>query len=314
MLAQGSFRIVVVFLIVVAVVSSVSYMSFASKSVSESEFKDALKTLEVAKYKLLISDTKLTKCMNELENPDLKKCAKSKEKRVVAFGLYGGDPRYTVGAIHNAELVKYILPGWVVRFYIDNTVPEDIINRLKAEGAEIVKTLDISGASAGMFWRFLVADDPTVDRYIIRDSDSRLSMREKEAIDEWIDSGKGFHILRDHPNHNYPMNGGLWGGTKGALGTTMANLIKQWNSRDNYLADMQFLWTVVYPLIKDNHVAHDSYSCGSHPHTRPFPTRRINKEIVGGVYDENDVPRQGDALLLVPNPVACRKQPHWEFG
>jgi hypothetical protein len=29
-----------------------------------------------------------------------------------------------------------------------------------------------------MFWRFLVADDPTVDRYIVRDSDSRLNARE----------------------------------------------------------------------------------------------------------------------------------------
>jgi hypothetical protein len=60
-----------------------------------------------------------------------------------------------------------------------------------------------------MFWRFLVADDPTVDRYIIRDADSRLNMREKLAIDEWIASGKKIHILRDHPNHgDFPISGG----------------------------------------------------------------------------------------------------------
>ena len=32
---------------------------------------------------------------------------------------------------------------------------------------------NIKGAIAGMFWRFLVADDPSVDRYIVRDTDSR---------------------------------------------------------------------------------------------------------------------------------------------
>ncbi|CAM9970164.1 unnamed protein product, partial [Discosporangium mesarthrocarpum] len=29
----------------------------------------------------------------------------------------------------------------------------------------------------GMFWRFLPADDPTVDRFIVRDVDSRLNAR-----------------------------------------------------------------------------------------------------------------------------------------
>jgi len=35
------------------------------------------------------------------------------------------------------------------------------------------------GYVSGMFWRFMVASDPTVDRYIIRDSDSRLNARER---------------------------------------------------------------------------------------------------------------------------------------
>jgi len=42
---------------------------------------------------------------------------------------------------------------------------------------------DIKGGIAGMFWRFLVADDPTVDRFIIRDSDSRLNARERFAVE-----------------------------------------------------------------------------------------------------------------------------------
>jgi hypothetical protein len=48
---------------------------------------------------------------------------------------------------------------------------------------EIIPVTDIKGGIAGMFWRFLVADDPTVDRFIIRDSDSRLNARERFAVE-----------------------------------------------------------------------------------------------------------------------------------
>jgi hypothetical protein len=35
------------------------------------------------------------------------------------------------------------------------------------------------GYSSGMFWRFMVASDSTVDRYIVRDVDSRLNARDR---------------------------------------------------------------------------------------------------------------------------------------
>ena len=54
--------------------------------------------------------------------------------------------------------------GWTIRFYVDETVPPSVIQQLEANGAEIVKVGDSQGSIAGMFWRFLVADDPTVDR------------------------------------------------------------------------------------------------------------------------------------------------------
>ncbi|KAI3645302.1 hypothetical protein MP228_011466 [Amoeboaphelidium protococcarum] len=240
--------------------------------------------------------------------------AKRLQNNVVSFGLYGNDPRYTTGALHNAELVKYILPGWKCRFYIDDSVPNDVVNALIEEGSEIIRVDNIKGGVAGMFWRFLVADDTTVDRYIVRDADSRLSMREKLAIDEWIASSKSFHIIRDHPNHGYLMNGGLWGGTKNALKVNMTELVIKQSSKDSYLADMQFLWDQVYPQIEDDHIAHDAYHCERFKHSISFPSRRINLEIVGGVYGPDDVPREGDRRLLTTAPEECRRKKHWTYG
>ena len=68
-----------------------------------------------------------------------------------------------------------------------------------------------------------------VDRFIVRDSDSRLNARERLAVEEWIQSGTLVHSLRDHPNHDRPLNGGMWGGRKGAV-PDMASLVRELSS------------------------------------------------------------------------------------
>jgi hypothetical protein len=104
---------------------------------------------------------------------------KSSEKRVISFGLYGTNPKYTTGAIRNVETAKIYFPGWVCRFYVTSDVPESVVTTLRSLGAEIEQIPAGKGYISGMFWRFLVAADPTVDRYIIRDSDSRMNARDR---------------------------------------------------------------------------------------------------------------------------------------
>jgi hypothetical protein len=104
---------------------------------------------------------------------------KSDEKRVISFGLYGANPKYTTGAIHNVEGAKIYFPGWVCRFYVTSDVPAEVVTTLKTLGAEIESIPPGKGYISGMFWRFLVAADPTVDRYIIRDADSRMNARDR---------------------------------------------------------------------------------------------------------------------------------------
>ena len=50
-------------------------------------------------------------------------------------------------------------------------------------------------------WRFETIDDPDVEINMSRDTDTRILLREKLAVDEWLASGKTFHIMRDHPHH-----------------------------------------------------------------------------------------------------------------
>ncbi len=172
---------------------------------------------------------------------------------------------------------------------------------------------------AGMYARFQVASDASVVWYIVRDVDSRFSMREKHAVDEWMSSNYSIHILRDHPAHCRPINGGLWGGKKGAI-PDMGDLIEKFAYAQEFVygADQDFLSSVIYPKIVYNQIAHDSACCTSYKNSIPFPSRRIGAEHVGGVMTYDEAPRVASMkTLMVPSwqaPLGCRRFPDWIKG
>ena len=170
-----------------------------------------------------------------------------------------------------------------------------------------------------MFWRFLVADDPAVDKFVVRDSDSRLNTRERLAVEEWVQSGKAVHSIRDHPNHDRPLNGGLWGGTKNAV-PDMAQLIKRWSNRDAYMGDLDFLNQLVWtkPGVRNSQMSHDAYTCHKYPNAKPFPAPRPpDFQHVGQVFLGDGRPRQDDITSFMLNrqaPRQCRGDPAWVHG
>jgi len=219
-------------------------------------------------------------------------------KNVVSYSLYGGaNPRYTDGAVANADLMSSIYPRWEMRVYHDNSVPKAVLGNLRTR--HYVKLVDMQNSPLKnpMVWRFLVASDPTVERYVVRDIDSRLSKREKAAVDEWIESGKRFHVMRDHPSHsNYAMSGGMWGGTRNAIPDMEARLTRR-ALIPSYLQDMNFLNEEIWPIAQRSVVQHDSFSCDKFGGGRPFPTPRDGWEHVGSVYVGGKM-RQVDVDIL----------------
>lgn len=207
-------------------------------------------------------------------------------KKLITFSLWGENPKYTIGALKNVELAKIIYPNWICRFYVGKSVPKEILNELiKNENVEIIE-MDETGNWSGMFWRFYPASESDVDVMISRDCDSRLSQREKMAVDEWIGSDKGFHIMRDHPYHGTEILGGMWG-IKGGVLPEMKKLIDEFVKGEFWQVDQNFLKEKIYPLIKDNCMVHDEF----HNYElikKNFPTTRLNKEFIGDVFDQYD--------------------------
>ena len=115
------------------------------------------------------------------------------------------------GAIENAKLVKKYYHGWQAWFYVSNQIEKSVIYDLKKEGAHVIIKESKTASMEGLIWRFLAISDLNVDLMIVRDCDSRITNREAMAVNQWLDSHKTFHIMKDHPFHRMLIMGGMWG-------------------------------------------------------------------------------------------------------
>jgi len=201
-------------------------------------------------------------------------------KKIISFSLWGNNPKYTIGALRNAELMPKIYPGWIARFYIGLSVPQDIIDNLKSFPNNEVIIMDESGDWNSMFWRFMTIDEDDVTINLSRDTDSRLSMREKLCVDEFINSDKLFHNMIDHPWHAGIM-GGMHGIKKGLV-DNMSHLISQWSKTNQWQTDQQFLNSIIAPIASQSILLHDSI------HLNNFPSERENYHFVGEIFDQDD--------------------------
>lgn len=192
---------------------------------------------------------------------------------VISFSLYGTAEKYWVGMLENIRLAPYIYPDWEVWIYADS-LNHHRLERAGYKGKQF--SLPDNSKHLGLFWRFCSAFHSEVDRAIIRDADSRLNWREKAAVDEWITSGKPFHIMRDHVDHTLPIMGGMWGYVKSsnAIPNFFENL-QAWKDHEMD-GDQKFLTQHVWPLVREKCIAHDSFPdrkverYGAHD-IRPFP-------------------------------------------
>lgn len=128
--------------------------------------------------------------------------------KVISFCLYGNNEKYYKGMIENIILANLIYLGWQVRIYTSigkQKIPDNVMNILQNMNCKIIECKELyredKENSEGMFWRFKPIFEKDVDIYICRDADSRISIREKQMVEEWIENEKCIHTILDHPCH-----------------------------------------------------------------------------------------------------------------
>ena len=227
-------------------------------------------------------------------------------KKIVSYSLwcqnkpinnekYQTGNMYCTGAIRNLEIKKdkNIYSDWIFRYYVNKTVPDNVKNKLKELGAELI---DMSNSKIpGMFWRFLPFDDINVDIFIVRDVDSRINFREELAVNHWLESNKNLHVMRDHPHHFYKILGGMWGyknyKKRLSIGKRIDIFLQKRKFKFKRMDDMKFLDNI-YDSLDGQSLEHDAFF--KYKYSQPFPSNenKNNKyySFIGEIFDENDNP------------------------
>jgi hypothetical protein len=228
-------------------------------------------------------------------------------KQVISFSVYGQDPKYLIGAIKNAKLARKYFPTWETVFYVSDQIPPDLISELIDAGGRIHLKQEPNNSS-GMFWRFNEVSNIENERVLFRDTDSRLSARDAVAVQEWIESGKSLHIIRDHPMHNAPLLGGLWGVIPQAL-KDFRHELSRYEPKGYYGEDQEFLWKYVYrPLRRDRYV-HDEFFMREMVRHR-ISSPRSRGEFLGESMDEFeniDESNRNLAMKVLTDPFSRKK-------
>eukprot|EP00094_Tigriopus_californicus_P010194 TCALIF_09833-PA protein Name:"Protein of unknown function" AED:0.10 eAED:0.10 QI:0/0.33/0.25/1/0.33/0.25/4/193/306 len=242
-------------------------------------------------------------------------------QKVVSFALYGDrnsthwkEKGYFEGIRGNLETMEKMLPEGIMRIYFDLEPGDLILDELchlacQSQVLDLCHARKLPGTPMKdahrvfpMMWRFFPTLDWQVDQCFSRDLDSRFSEREKTASNEWLQSNKSFHVIRDHPHHGVPMLGGMW-----ACRFDLNPLVrKQW--RQSWIKSKKDPILYVWRWAKNDSVQHDSYSCKQFPEARPFSTQRLTSpnNFVACVTSEG-------ITLNITCPERCRPKEHQDW-
>jgi len=192
------------------------------------------------------------------------------KKKVISFSLWGNNKRYSWGALRNILLAPDIYPDWELWFHVDDSVPLDLCNLLEKLGGRIIRHSNKQSLKEKLCWRFSVANAVDVGYFLVRDIDSVISVREYNAVLQWMETEKWFHVIRDWWTHTDLVLAGLWGGVAGVL-PDLDLLLANYKSEnvDTANIDQWFLRDSVWRYLKVSCFIHDR--CFSQEGSVPLP-------------------------------------------
>lgn len=215
---------------------------------------------------------------NELPKRKKKGLHSDKTKNIIAFALSGNNPSQCEIAVLNASLASQIYPNWTARFYVDDSVPEHVIDRLTQHQAQIIKVAP-SPIVPHILSSFAVMADKEVHAFLMRDVNSILSHKEASAVEAWLESKQTFHLMRDHYEHTELVLPSMWGGYTGAFDNIESDLTTFFT---NYVANrasvIEFLRSKIYPTLAQSLITHDDMHLDPDSYAYPrYPLSEVEK-------------------------------------
>lgn len=178
---------------------------------------------------------------------------------------------YLRGLYFNWRMNNLLYPDWKTYITVSRSVQQEYSNfffNLKANGVWIDGHAD-AALCRGMLERMypvLMSESLGITHVICRDADAITTYKEALAVNDWINSGLGFHGITDNPAHSIPMMGGMVGFEVNHF----KQIFPQWKSLDDMTkrfnlskrgSDQQLLMADIYPKAKDNMMGHFFDGC-----------------------------------------------------
>jgi hypothetical protein len=190
----------------------------------------------------------------------------ARDENVIAYSLWGNEQRYLVPLMENVRILPHLFPSWSIRVYFDDSVNHAFIADLGRLGVQTRHMILPPGQPGHrrLLWRFEAIRDPGVKRFLIRDADALLSVKERVAVDDWLRSPFHFHAMRDWYTHTDLILAGMWGGVGNIL-PSPTDLFRQWTAwrMENTHLDQDILSDTVWPTIRRSLLIHDSVFTGT---------------------------------------------------
>jgi hypothetical protein len=175
-----------------------------------------------------------------------------------------------------------------MRLYYNETVPQQVIECLQKLGVDLVR-VEPDG-TYGTFWRFRPLFE-SHERVLIRDVDSRITWRDVRCVNEWIESGKKFLVIRDHDEHyKTEIMAGMFGISGGPL--PKSNMM-QYAVLHEYTSDQEFLRRELWDTMKL-----DVHECGFHE-TQWMKDSWTEHGFMGLGFDEHEKPRTNHGCVFL---------------
>lgn len=192
--------------------------------------------------------------------------------KVISYSIFKADCKpfefmaYLRGLYFNARMNRLIYPGWETWIMMDDPVYQQYENYLQHLPCDELVVLPSGPICHGMLLRMFPLFQNDVTHVLCRDADAITTYKEAQAVQEWIDSGLGFHGITDNPAHGLPMMGGMVGFRVDHFKATFP----EWTSFEKMIkgqdlskrgSDQDFMMKKIYPKAKDNMMGHFFDGC-----------------------------------------------------
>ena len=226
--------------------------------------------------------------------------------KVISFCLWGKESRYTIGLLRNIRLAKIYYPEWMCWVYLHKpSIDIRLLDDLeKFDNVRVIIKEDLNiRPKRFMLWRFEPITDTSVEYFMSRDIDTKIQPREVLAVEEWLESGKTLHIMRDHPQHYPKILGGMYGIKCFKLfGEDWIDKIENFYKDNGEETDDQyFLYQYIYENEKTrkDRIIHDEIKRYEGDECREFPIKyEKNGNFVGCYIYEDDKPDEQTETVL----------------